>query len=257
MTDTAKLDGHVHWGQWKPARKGWPGATLDELRDALVRSGLGGAVLTATDAADNAGLAAVLANGSRPADDLEFLFFPWVVPGEPDAMLDFLESNASAVAGLKIHPSLERLRVDDPGWRPFLELAERRRLPVIVHCGRWQEMASWRFCLDVAERHPEASIIVAHLGGDLADLQQDCSAEMQRRDLPNAYLGTESIREYYSIRIALDRLGPERLVFGSDYPLGWPSAYLGVFEGAKPSDLERRLVLGENLRRLLRRRRTA
>ncbi len=187
----------------------------------------------------------------RPAN---VFFFAWISPHDPKRTMDFLEKNAAAVDGLKIHPSLERARVDDPIWRPFLEHAERRRLPVVVHCGRWQEMASWRFCLEAAERHPDASIVVGHLGGDLATLQQDCSAEMARRGLPNAYLGTESIREYYSIRIALDRLGPERLVFGSDYPLGWPAAYLSVFEGAKPTAEERRLVLGENLLRLLRKR---
>jgi predicted TIM-barrel fold metal-dependent hydrolase len=78
---------------------------------------------------------------------------------------------------------------------------------------------------------------------------------MAARGLPNAYLGTESIREYYSVRIALDRLGPERLLFGSDYPLGWPSAYLGVLEGARLTEEERRLVLGGNLLRLMGRRR--
>ncbi len=251
MTGNGILDGHVHWGEWKPEREGWPGASLADIRDALQRSGVSGAALTPTDVADNAGLAAALAE-----DGEGFHFFPWLVPSDVDGTMGFLEANASQVAGLKIHPSLERLRVDDPGWRPFLEFAEHWRLPIIVHCGRWQEMASWRFCLNAAERHPEASIIVAHLGGDLPDLQQECSAEMQRRELPNAYLGTESIREYYSMRIALDRLGPERLIFGSDYPLGWPAAYLGVFEGTKPTDEERRLVLGDNLRRLFARKRT-
>jgi predicted TIM-barrel fold metal-dependent hydrolase len=244
------IDGHIHWGEWAPERVGWPGATLDDIRDALRRSGIDGAVLTTTDRVDNEGLAAAL----EPDPD-GFHFFPWIVPDEPDRTFAFLEEHAGHVAGLKIHPSLERLRVDDPGWRPFLEFAERRRLPVIVHCGRWQEMASWRYGLDVAERHPEAAIILGHLGGDLPTLQQECSREMQRRALPNAYLGTESIREYYSLRIALDRLGPERIVFGSDYPLGWPAAYLAVFEGANPSDEERRLVLGENFLRLIRRKR--
>ena len=75
----------------------------------------------------------------------------------------------------------------------------------------------------------------AHLGGDLPTLQQECSEEMARRRLPNAYLGTESIREYYSLRIALDRLGPEKILFGSDFPLGWPAAYLQVFEGTRPT----------------------
>jgi predicted TIM-barrel fold metal-dependent hydrolase len=244
------LDGHVHWGEWKPEREGWPGATLDEIRGALARSGVDGAVLMPTDRADNEGLAAALAPASEG-----FHFFAWVDPHRPDAAMRFLEEHAGHVAGLKIHPSLERLAVTDAAWRPFLEFAERRRLPVVVHAGRWQEMSSWRFCLDVAERHPDAAIVVAHLGGDLPTLQQECAREMARRRLPNAYLGTESIREYYSLRYALDLLGPERLLFGSDYPLGWPAAYLAVFEGANPSDEERRLVLGENLLRLIRRKR--
>jgi predicted TIM-barrel fold metal-dependent hydrolase len=79
---------------------------------------------------------------------------------------------------------------------------------------------------------------------------------MAARRLPNAYLGTESIREYYSLRIALDRLGAERLLFGSDFPLGWPAAYLAVLDGANASEEERRLVLGGNFLRLIRERRT-
>ena len=250
MSAAPILDGHVHWGQWRPEREGWPGATLAEIQSALTRSGMAGAAVMPTDRGDNQALLKALADAPE-----HYYLFAWIDPHHPDRTLEFLETNAGRVAGLKIHPSLERLRVDEPGWRPFLEFAEKWRLPVIVHSGRWQEMASWKFCLDVAERHPHASIIIAHLGGDLPTLQQDCSLEMQRRGLPNAYLGTESIREYYSIRIALDRLGPERLLFGSDYPLGWPAAYAAVFEGADPSEEERRLVLGENLLRLIRGRR--
>lgn len=240
------LDGHVHCGQWAPEREGWPGATLEEIRAAFARSGVDGGIMLPTDLADNAGLLALLT--PRPK---HFYFFPWIDPHETTACLDFLERNAADVDGLKIHPSLERVRVDDDVWRPFLEFADRRRLPVVVHCGRWQEMSSWKYCLTVAERYLQASFIVGHLGGDLATLQQECSLEMARRNLPNAYLGTESIREYYSLRMALDRLGPKKILFGSDYPLGWPAAYLAVFDGASPTAEERRLVLGENLLTLL------
>jgi predicted TIM-barrel fold metal-dependent hydrolase len=251
MTDRPKIiDGHVHWGDWRPEREGWPGAGLPEIREALRRSGIDGAVIMPTDAGDNEGLARAIA-----ADPDDLHLFAWLDPHHVDRTLAFLEKHAPRIAGLKVHPSLERIRADDEGWRPFYEFAETWRLPVIIHAGRWQEMASWRFPLTVAERHPSASIIIAHLGGDLPTLQQECSEEMARRALPNAYLGTESIREYYSLRVALDRLGPEKILFGSDYPLGWPGAYLQVFEGTRPSEEERRLVLGENLLRLIGQRR--
>lgn len=250
MNDPMIIDGHIHWGTWTEERVGWPHAALDGIRDALDRSGIDGAVLMPTDAGDNDGLLRAL-----DGDDGRFHLFAWIDPHRPDESMRFLEDHADRVAGLKFHPSLVRAKATDPLWGPFLEHADRHRLPVIIHSGRWQEMASWRFCLDAAERYPGAAIIIAHLGGDLPTLQQDCSAEMAVRKLPNAYLGTESIREYYSIRIALDRLGPERLLFGSDYPLGWPGAYLSVFDGAGPTEEERRLVLGGNLLRLIRNRR--
>ncbi len=38
MTDRPKIiDGHVHWGEWRPEREGWPGAGLPEIREALRR----------------------------------------------------------------------------------------------------------------------------------------------------------------------------------------------------------------------------
>jgi hypothetical protein len=252
MTDPVTIDGHVHFGIWRPERIGWPGAGLPEIKRALSRSGVKRAVLMPTDEGDNEALLRSIGSGSA-----DFYAFAWIDPHDLQGTMSFLEREGARLSGLKMHPSLTRLRVDDPAWRPFFEVAERARLPVIVHCGRWQDIASWRFALTVAERHPEASIILAHLGGDTPDLQQECSLEMSRRNLPNAYLGTESIREYYSLRIALDRLGPERILFGSDYPLGWPAAYLAVFEAANPTSEERRLVLGENMLRLLRRKRNA
>jgi len=250
MKEHPIIDGHIHCGRWTEGQVGWPHATIDEVRAALDRSGIDGAVLMPTDAGDNEGLLRAM-----DGDDGRFHLFAWVDPHRHDDTMRFLEEHAADVAGLKFHPSLARVKATDPLWRPFLEHADRHRLPVIIHSGRWQEMASWRFCLEAAERHPEAPIIIAHLGGDLPTLQQDCSAEMKVRALPNAYLGTEPIREYYSIRIALDRLGPERLLFGSDYPLGWPGAYLSVFDGASPTAEERSLVLGGNLLRLIRSRR--
>lgn len=245
------VDGHVHWGRWSTERAGWPGCDLARIRAALDRAGIGGAAIMPSDLGENEALAAAIAS-----DPEGLHLFAWIHASDPARTMRFLESHNGSIAGLKIHPSVERKAVTDPAWRPFLEFAERWRLPVIVHSGRWQEIASWRFCLDVAERHPEAAIIVAHLGGDLPELQRDCAHEMAVRSLPNAYLGTESIREYYSIRLALDLLGPQRLLFGSDFPLGWPAAYLAVFDGADPSDEARRLVLGENLLRLIRGRRT-
>jgi predicted TIM-barrel fold metal-dependent hydrolase len=243
------LDGHVHCGTWTPDRVGWPSCSVADVRAAQERCGIDGGVVFPTDVGDNEGLLASLS-----ADAGRFHFFAWIDPRRLDETMAFLEREASRVEGLKAHPSLAKRRIDDPAWRPFLDHAERRRLPVIVHCGRWQEMSSWRYCLTAAEWHPEAVIILAHLGGDDVVIQDECSREMMVRQLPNAYLGTESIREYYSLRAALDRLGPEKILFGSDYPLTWPGAGLAVVEGAQVSEEERRLVRGENLERLLRRR---
>lgn len=217
------IDGHIHVGRWSERFFGLD-VRLADVEAVLSQCGIEGAVVTATDLEDNEALVREM-EGAR----LRYWFFPWVNPAK-EAGLSRLEAWGPRVAGLKFHPSCDEVRITDPRCEPYLEYAEEKSLPVLVHCGRWQEMSSYRYALEAARAHPGVRFIFAHMGGDQPTLVRATYEALSDGGPENVWLGMEGIREYWLIRKAIDALGARRLIFGSDFPIGHPKMYLGLVE---------------------------
>lgn len=241
------LDGHVHVGTWDHPPFCGHGTTFDESIAMLQAAGVAGALVTTTDRRDHVALveACAVPRAVRTWAAL------WVSPTTLEADLDAMEQLAGRYRALKLHPSLSRIAISDDVWRPFLREAERRALPVVVHCGRWLPMAGWTLCLDLAARWPTVRFILAHMGGDSPELGQAAVARAKADRLENVWFGTESIREYWSVQRAIDALGPSRFVYGSDHNLAHPATYLPVIDALAISAEERAQVYAGNLRGLV------
>jgi predicted TIM-barrel fold metal-dependent hydrolase len=240
------IDGHIHAGNWSPGKFLGRGLTFDDLETCLRQCNLDGAVLTATDLRENARVEDFVskAGGKR------YWFFPWVNPQAPGE-IDYLVTHSKGIHGLKFHPSCDLVKITDPRVEPFLKHAAERRLPVMVHCGRWQEMSSYAFALEAAAGHSDVVFILSHMGGDTAELEMATIESVRRARLANVFLGIEGVREYWAVQRAVDDLGADRVIFGSDYPLGHPRMYLGLVDALRLSEEQRGLVLGGNILRLL------
>ncbi len=242
-----KFDAHVHVGYWKTADFGGHGSGLREVAGVLSGAGITGALVMPTDSGDNIGtLASVEEFAGTPA----FYFAAWIDPLD-QSLPRFLESRGDRISALKFHPSFSRLPLTDKSFKPFLLHASNHNLPCIVHCGRWQEVAGWPIALSVAEAYPTIKFLLAHMGGDSPALVAGATAAIRDRSLANVYLGTESIREYWVVARALDVLGCDRLVFGSDHNLNHPGSFLAVIDALGLTKDERNSILGDNARRIL------
>jgi hypothetical protein len=67
----------------------------------------------------------------------------------------------------------------------------------------------------------------------------------------NIYLETALVGMPGYIRMAVDKAGPDRVIYGSDYPTGHPSSMLANIEAANLKPADKALVLGGNLARIL------
>ena len=240
------IDGHIHAGRWSPTQFLGRGVPFDELEDCLCQCGIDGAVLTSTDLRENV-LVEKFVQESRSK---RYWFFPWVKPDE-SGDLSYLKGHRNTIHGIKLHPSCDRIRITDPRVEPFLSFALDENLPVMVHCGRWQEMASYTFALEAADKHRGVRFILSHMGGDIPELEIATIDAIKTSGLSNVSLGIEGVREYWAVQRAIDQLGAERVIFGSDYPLGHPRMYLGLVDALSISGTQRALVLGGNILRLL------
>lgn len=151
----------------------------------------------------------------------------------------------------------------------LLECAQAYRLPVCIHCGEpvghpypGRDMTPLAPLPDLAKRFPDVAFLLAHLGGGLPFYE--LNRRIHRAMVPNVYYDTAAnplLYEIRSIRAVVDLIGPERLLFGSDFPLVlYPSLcremdmtrfvrQMQEDAGLTPAELA--LVMGGNLQRIL------
>jgi len=240
------IDAHIHATHWSKDKFLGRGVGFEEIERCLEDCDIDGAVLTSTDLRKNDEVLDFVKGQTRK----RYWFFPWVNP-TISSDLSFVERHLDDVHGIKLHPSCDQVRVTDVRAKPVLEFAAAHNLPVMVHCGRWQEMSSYAYALEVAGLYRQVVFILSHMGGDTPELEMATIGGIEKGQLDNVYLGIEGVREYWAVQEAVDRLGASHVIFGSDYPLGHPRVYLGLVDALRISSTDRALIIGGNILRLL------
>ncbi len=141
-------------------------------------------------------------------------------------------------------------RCDAPEMDAIVERAISMKAPILQHTwlkldGNEPGESTPRDLVELARRHPGATFICAHTGGDWE------RGIRMIRDAPNVLAGIAGFDPTSGVvEMAVRELGPERVVFGSDAGGRSFASQLAKVMGADILDSARELVLGGNLRRL-------
>ncbi len=252
------------------ATLGWdPPGTADDLADRWVKEldsgGIARAVLIASVPGDEASVARAAAR--HPSRVVGFFM---VDPTAPDAASR--TEHALEQLGLRaicLFPAMQRYSLHDARVRAIVQIAATHAgTAVFVHCGALSVGVRKKLGLPsafdvrhgnpldlhaLAADHPAVPFIIPHFGAGLfreALLVADLA--------PNVYLDTSSTNRWMAyhdglalagvFRQALQVVGPERLLFGSDssfFPRGWNRAIYEAqvsaldTEGVDQSDRQR------------------
>lgn len=117
--------------------------------------------------------------------------------------------------GIKLHPRAERFAMDAPAVAALAALAAERRVPILIHAGRGIP-ALGRDTVALAERHPDAHLILAHAAiSDLSWLWRVLP------DHPNVLVDT-AWWSPVDLTALLALAPPANVVWASDSPYGTP-----------------------------------
>jgi predicted TIM-barrel fold metal-dependent hydrolase len=140
--------------------------------------------------------------------------------------------------GIKLHPRAQKFLLNDERLSPIFELAADRNVPVLIHGGRGLPPIADDL-VRVVDRYPKAQLIVAHAG--IADLAA----------LAHGLGGKAGVFFDTSVWSPLDLLGlyrlvgPEQVVYASDYPYGQqPASLLIALRTARLAQLNEQEVRG-------------
>ena len=204
---------------------------LDELSRLIVDGG------RADVRADNEGVhRACAGSGGRL---LPFFF------ADPVRDVRLYAAAANRFRGLEISPAVHGFRFDDPGVAALVTIAEREHHPVYVVClGRAGTRTADLVVL--ARRFPAVTFVHGHCGYTGLDAGGLVAVAAQR----NIVVETSGCFTAVA-RLAVARLGAERVVFGTEFPLQAPAVELAKLAALGLDAGQFALVAGGNAARLL------
>ncbi|MFN7139239.1 MAG: amidohydrolase family protein [Limisphaerales bacterium] len=142
-------------------------------------------------------------------------------------------------------------KADAPGLDPIIKRAHELKAVIFQHTW-WKAVGllpGESTPLEVAElarRHPNVPMICGHTGGDW---ERGIPAIRQHKNVSVDLAGSDPTTGL--TEMAVRELGPERVIFGSDAGGRSFASQLAKVTGANISPEAKRLILGENLKRML------
>ena len=142
-------------------------------------------------------------------------------------------------------------RATDKELDPIIARAAELKAPVMQHTwykagGNLQGESNPLDVVDLAKRHPKATLICGHTGGDW---QLGIRAIRGTASLYTETGGSDPTSGF--IEMAVRELGADRVIYGSDAGGRSFASQLAKVQGADVSDDAKKKILGENLKRLL------
>ena len=170
-------------------------------------------------------------------------------PDSEDMAADVNEIISLGLKGVKLHPDIQRVQLDDPRMHKMYELCEGR-LPMLIHTGdnRYDNSNPNRL-MPILDKYPRLTVIGAHFGGwsiweeatqklyGYKNFLVDCSSSLYA-------ISPEKAKEL------IFAYGVDRVLFGTDYPLWTPEQEIERFMQIDLTDDQREDILYNNAAKL-------
>lgn len=169
------------------------------------------------------------------------------------------------IRGLKLYPGYEPFFPNDPALEPVYALAKEFHVPVMIHSGDTYTPGGklkYAHPLNVDEAavdHPDVDFVICHLGNPWI---RDCMEVVYKNknvytDISGLVLGDFTDRFESFMRKQLQEMleygvEPDRVLFGTDWPLASMESYREFIEELSIPEREREKIMWENAARLFR-----
>jgi predicted TIM-barrel fold metal-dependent hydrolase len=181
--------------------------------------------------------------------------FTFSQDGEEGISRMLSQMEAFKIRGVKVVPSMEERYPNAPFWYPLYEALSFSRHVILFHTGQTffpgtKLKYNHPLHLDeVAVDFPNLSIVMAHFG-----FPWFLDALSVARRHPNVYVDISGLSlsalDLMPWRLIESSI-PEKVIFGSDYPICRPSEVVNLLDGLPIQSKTKERILGENACRVL------
>jgi len=174
-------------------------------------------------------------------------------PRGPESIETAEKEIEAGCLGIKIHPLIQGMELDDASYKELFSLCAFKNVPMLTHFGGTRRM----FGMDgknghmdpggirkIAEIDKNAILIVGHCG-----LWQNGEVLAEIKNIENAYTDT-SFQEPSVIEKIVRTIGSERVLLGSDFPIGDQRICVENVLRCRISDDDKENILNKNALRI-------
>jgi len=180
-----------------------------------------------------------------------FLGYITVNPDPPGQAVKQLEkhSHFHTPPLIKVHPTCHRYPIDGPNYLPVWDYANQTRAIVLVHTWDSDPLCGPLLLGPIAQSFPNARILLGHAGVTWRGYEQALKVAQGHPNTVLDIAGSHSHRTI--IEHCVNKIGAERILFGSDMPFLEAALSLGRVLTSQISSLEKELILRSNFLRLI------
>ena len=130
----------------------------------------------------------------------------------------------------------------------LLDVVKQLKIPVLIHPPH-ERVAPFNHFVP---SYPDVNFIVAHLGSSGSeDFEEHLAAIELAKRYPNVYLDTSNVVLTRYLEMAIEELGPQKILFGSDEPESDCRLEIFKIRNLKLPKEHEEMILGGNILRLL------
>lgn len=179
----------------------------------------------------------------------KFIGFATLHPDCENLEEEFKWAMDNGLRGIKLHPDFQNFDLGSDKAKEIYKLAEGK-CPVLIHMGdKRTQFSKAEHLVPVLDEFPELDVIAAHFGG-----YSEWGTGAAFLATTRAYVDTSSsmfaLRDE-QIRELIEIYTPERIMFGTDYPMWDANEELGRFMSLGLSEEIREQILHKTLETLL------
>ena len=187
---------------------------------------------------------------SAAASHPSFVGFGSIYPGMDGFEEELDRIMSLGLRGLKIHPDFQKLPIDDPSGIETYRAVARRGLPVLFHMGdNRYDFSSPERLTNLLRRVPDLQVVAAHFGG--WNIWPQSLAHPQPESVLYDTSSTLGMTDRDIVLRLIDKIGPDRLIFGTDFPMWSPKEELARFLALDLDESSRQKILYKNFMKLL------
>ena len=170
-------------------------------------------------------------------------------PDSENMEADVNEILALGLKGVKLHPDIQKIAIDDPKMHTIYKLCEGK-LPMLLHTGDYRyDFSNPNRMMPILEQYPDLLVIGAHFGG--WSVWEEATEKLSKY---NNFL-VDCSSSLYAIspqkaKELIHTYGVKRVLFGTDYPLWKPEIELERFMQIELTDEEREDIFYNNAAKL-------